>query len=136
MLKNKAFCSYFHDGSIIAIVHSSDKITISMESAEITPADLPEKCVLSIHNTLKGILHLEHIQSIRIDKQFFQENLHMKGDSAGILDLEINDNSIRLFIEWVNYPPRAKLINIYSEIIIEADKIYWENAPDLHDPFG
>lgn len=135
MLKNKAFTSHFHDGSIIDIAHSSDKITIFMESAEIAPADLPEKYVLSIHNTLKGILHLEQIQSIRIDKQFCQESLHMKGDSAGIMDFEINENSIRLFIEWVNYPPHQKWINMYSKIIIEANKIHWENVPDLHDPF-
>lgn len=136
MLKNKAFTSHFHDGSIIDITHTPDKITISMESAEIAPEDPPEKSILTVHNTLKGILHLKQIQSIRIDKQFCQESLHMKADSAGILDFEINENSIRLFIEWVNYPPHAKLINTYSEIIIEANKIYWENIPDLYDPFG
>lgn len=135
MLKNKSFYNYFHDGSIIDIKHSSKHILISMESAEISSEDLPEYA-LSVHNRLKGILHLKQIKSISINKQLFQESLHMKGDSAGIIDFEINQNSIRLFIEWVNYPPHQKLIDMYSEIVIETNKIYWENVPDLNDPFG
>jgi len=55
-------------------------------------------------------------------------------DSAEILHLEILQNKIKLFIEWENFPPHPK-VTVYSALEIEADKIWWENIPNLYDPF-
>ena len=55
-------------------------------------------------------------------------------DNGEILDLEIDDNKVFLLIEWKNWPPKPRLrTNDVSKIEIEAEKIYWENIPDLSD---
>lgn len=129
------YSAFFHDGSIISIKHIENELAIAMESAEISSDDLTEKIALSKENALKGILHLKAIKTICINKQSYLEKMQMEGNSATILDLEISEGAIRLFIEWVNYPPAPKLENMFCEIIIEAEKMHWENVPDLYDPF-
>ena len=129
------YSAFFHDGSIISIQHTGNELAIAMESAEVSSDDLEENITLSKENALKGILHLKAIKTICINKQSYLKMMQMEGNSAIILDLEINKGAIRLFIEWVNYPPAPKLENMFCEIIIEAEKIYWENIPDLYDSF-
>lgn len=41
------YSSYFHDGSIIDIKHSDDKVEISMQSAEMHEEDLQSPVILS-----------------------------------------------------------------------------------------
>ena len=126
--------SYFHDGSIINIKHANNKIEISMDSAEISEEDLKEKIILSDHNTLKGKLHLEGVKNIIDSDQPFLGVLKMLYDSAGILHLEVTKHQILLSLEWMNFPPHPK-VTAYSFLKIEAEKIWWENIPDLYDPF-
>ena len=120
------YSAFFHDGSIISIQHTDDELAIAMESAEVSSDDLEENITLSKENALKGILHLKAIKTICIQQKPYLGKLQMEGNSATILDLEISEGAIRLFVEWVNYPPAPKLENMFCEIIIEAEKIYWE----------
>ena len=124
----------FHDGSVIDIKQHGDKIDISMESAEIQEADLKDAILLSDHRTIKGILHLEEIISIMDNERPFTGLLKMLHDSANILRFNIVENKIKLFLEWVNFPPNPN-VSDYSFFEIEARKIWWENIPDLIDPF-
>jgi len=126
---------FFHDGSIINIQQTNNKIELSMESAEISEEDLKDKVVLSEHNTLKGKLHLEGVKKILNKDQPFFGVLSMLYDSAEILHLNIINNRVTLSLEWENFPPHPKVI-AYSFLEIEADKIWWENIPDLYDPFA
>lgn len=130
-----SYAAYFHDGSIIDIQYKGSVLLLSMESAEMSEEDLIETIALSEHNSLKGILHLEGIEAIFIDNEPFHGKLHMLADSGGILHLEIEGNKVRVFVDWDNYPPKKK-IEKYSDIVIECKEIYWENVPDLYDPFG
>ena len=54
----------------------------------------------------------------------------MTYDDGGIFNLEIKDHEITLDISWCNYSPKART-NDFSNIIIDADSLYWENIPNL-----
>ena len=54
----------------------------------------------------------------------------MQFDKGRIFDFEIKGKIIELDIEWVNYPPRLNVTD-FSTIKIKAEKIWWENIPDL-----
>jgi hypothetical protein len=58
----------------------------------------------------------------------------MKYDSGNIFNLEIKKNKVEIAFSWVNFPPKPS-VNDFSTIEIEAEKIWWENIPDLADPF-
>jgi hypothetical protein len=58
----------------------------------------------------------------------------MKYDYGSIFDFNIKDDTIELQISWRNSPQKP-YVNDFSTIIINAKKIWWENIPDLVDPF-
>src|SRR5271154_4797791 len=41
---------------------------------------------------------------------------------------------VELQISWRNAPQKPD-VNDFSAIVIQADRIWWENIPDLFDPF-
>lgn len=128
--------AYFHDGSVIDIQYKGTELLISMESAELSAEDFSEDIALSGRSTLKGILHLHGIKNIVVNEQPFNGTLMMQADSSRILDFQIKDNTVHFFLEWNNYPPSKKLKNDeYTDIVVEAESIFWENKPDLFDPF-
>ncbi|MBF8264109.1 MAG: hypothetical protein HW387_1774 [Parachlamydiales bacterium] len=128
------YTGYFHDGSIINIEQSGDGVCFSMQSAEMHEEDLKDNIALSKYHRIKGKLHLEKVKIIRDNDQIFLGVLRMLYDGAGILDFEISKNNVKLFLEWVNYPPHPDIV-VYSSFEIEAEKIWWENIPDLGEPF-
>jgi len=58
----------------------------------------------------------------------------MNYDYGSIFDFDIRNNQIELQISWRNVPQKP-YVNDFSTIKIEAQKIWWENIPDLYDPF-
>lgn len=105
-----------------------------MESAEISPEENLDNIVLSENFTIKGKLHLEGVDLITENEKHTSVSLQMLYDSAGILHLMIDDTTVSLDLEWVNFPPHSN-ITAYSFYTIKAKKIWWENIPDLADPF-
>ncbi|PCI92282.1 hypothetical protein COB11_07805 [Candidatus Aerophobetes bacterium] len=128
------YTSYFHDGSLIDINHDNTTIILSMESAEISSEENQDNISLSEHNTIKGKLHIEGINSIFEGDELISIHLRMLYDSAGILHFKIHATTVQLDIEWVNYPPHPE-ITAYAFYHIKGKKIWWENIPDLYDPF-
>lgn len=129
----KKYSDFFHDGGIINIMQKNNSIEISMESNQIWPEWNKDKIPLSSYKTIKGKLHLEGVTNITED-HINQKLIYMNYDSGEILDFDINDNKIKLLVIWLNYPPKPKLDK--TELIeIEAKKIFWENIPDLFNPF-
>ncbi len=129
------YTSYFHDGSIINICHDEENIILSMESAEISPEENLHNIDLSENNTIKGKLHVEDVSSVLEGDELTPVQLKMLYDSAGILHFKIVETTVWLDVEWVNYPPHPE-ITAYSFYVIKGNKIWWENIPDLYDPFG
>lgn len=129
------YTSYFHDGSIIDIYHDQSIVILSMESAEISPEENLDNIVLSKRLTIKGKLHLEGVDLITENEKQISVLLKMLYDSAGILHLKIDGTTVSLDLEWVNFPPHPN-VTTYSFYTINAKKIWWENIPDLYDPFG
>lgn len=123
----------FHDGAVFNIEHINSNITIFMHSAQIHKEYLKNKIELSKYDRIKGKLHLEKIKMILINGLPFSGILKMSGDKGGIFDFLLTKNMVELQMEWVNYPPKPA-INEFSTIRIEAEKIWWENIPDLYDP--
>jgi hypothetical protein len=74
------------------------------------------------------------VKSILENDHTFTGFLKMLFDSAVILDFEIVSNKTKLFLEWTNYPPHAE-IAVYSSYEVVAEKIWWENIPNLYDPY-
>lgn len=128
------YASYFHDGSLIDIKQDHSTIILSIESAEISADENKDNILLSNHLTMKGKLHLDGVVLIEENEKPFSDHLIMLADSADILHLKIQGTKIRLDLEWMNFPPHPK-ITAYSFYIIHAEKIWWENIPNLFDPF-
>ena len=126
----------FHDGCLIDIKHYKDNIEISMESAQIIYDDLKDDLSLSTHNTLKGKLHIEKIKEIKVNNiPFFGEfkKLHDEGD---IFAFDIQENKVILTICWEDHPPKnTPGTDMWCTYGIEAETIYWENIPNLHNPY-
>jgi len=62
------------------------------------------------------------------------EGLQKTYESAHILDFEIEDGVVELGIEWRNYAPRLNEMD-FTMIRIHAEKIWWENVPNLGDSY-
>ncbi len=124
------YAAWFHDGSLIEIFHSKNKIELSLESAELTYEDVPKGITLSKHSTIKGKLHLDGVKKITVDDSLFEGILKKEYDGGGIFDLEIKDDNVEISIKWSNYPPKPRVTD-FSTITINAENIWWENIPDL-----
>ncbi len=131
------YTSYFHDGSIIDIEYGKDpsELIISMESAEVDLEDIKDPIPLSKEDRIKGKLHLLGVKKIQIGGKTFKEPLKMLYNSGEILDFDVEGSKISLGIEWENFPSKPR-INDFSTIDIEIEDLYWENIPDLYDPFA
>ncbi len=122
---------FFHDGSLLSIEHRGEIIVLCMKSAEVDPEELPGDIALSSDDRIKGKLHIINIKSIEVNEKPFLGILTKDYDSAEILDFEMeNHSTILLGIQWKNYPPRSN-VSDFSTIIIKAEKMWWENIPDL-----
>lgn len=130
------YTPYFHDGGVIDIQHKQDgsELIISMESWVIDPDDLHDSIPLSEEQTIKGKLHLIGIRNIKVNGEGFEDFLKMLYDSSDLLDFNIKGTKVSLGIQWVNFRPKPD-VNEFSFVEVEVDDLYWENIPDLHDPF-
>lgn len=133
-MKIQKYLDEFHDGSLIDIEHTSGEIVLSIESAEMDLCDMKDDISLSERGTIKGKMHLESIKSIQINGISFNSFWKMPYDYGTVFDLQIQNNSIELQVSWKNAPKKPS-VNDFSVIVIEAEKIWWENIPDLYDPF-
>ncbi len=130
----KKYLHEFHDGALLAIEHREQDYIFSLESAEMDYSDMKDNLALSERGTIKGKLHLEDVQSVKINELIFQDELKMKYDYGSIFDLIIQENTVELQISWRN-APKKPYVNDFSTIVINATSIWWENIPDLLDPF-
>lgn len=126
------YTSFFHDGSIMNIEHIGSNLIFTMGSAEMDQGDLKDNIVLSSNNRIKGKLHIDGIQTIFIDNQSFPGKMRPEYDHGDILHLTIKNNFVELTVEWIDFPPKTER-EVFSVIQIEAEKIYWENIPNLPD---
>jgi len=131
------YAPFFHDGSIIAIEHHHNNMEISMQSAQMDIEDLKDDTKLSEHDRIKGKLHLENIKTIIIDEIPYFGILQMSYDEGGIFCFIVDKQMVELQIIWENFPPKPDVAadDEFSTIKIAAEKIWWENIPDLFDPF-
>lgn len=122
---------FFHDGSLLAIEYQGETIILSMKSAEVALEELPGNIALSSDDSITGKLHISNVKTIEVNEEPFWGILTKDYDSAEILDFEMDDpNTISLGIQWGNYPPRPN-VSDFSTITIKAEKVWWENIPDL-----
>lgn len=131
------YTSFFHDGSIIAIEHHHNNMEISMQSAQMDIEDLKDDIKLSKDDCIKGKLHLENIKTISINEIPYFGILQMPYDGGDIFHFIVDKQMVELQIIWVNFPPKLDVptVDEFSTIKITAEKIWWENIPDLFDPF-
>ncbi|WP_068471243.1 hypothetical protein [Candidatus Protochlamydia phocaeensis] len=126
--------SFFHDGGIIDIKNNLNKIEISMESSQLLPEWNLDHIPLSNFQTIRGKLHLEGIKSLKVNDKSV-EQIKMQYDSGEILNFDLEHFKVKFYITWINYPPKQRIQETES-LEIEAEKIYWENIPDLFDPMN
>ncbi len=106
-----------------------------MISAEIIPEHKIEDIPPLNKNRITGKLCIDGIRQIKINKRPFTGVLKKTYDSGSILDFEVFSHKVVLGIEWTDYPPNPRKSD-FSTIEIEAEKIHWENIPDMHNPFA
>ena len=124
------YSSFFHDGSIFEISHFKNNVIVSMGSAEVDKEDMEDSIVLSVDDRIRGKLHLEGVKSIKENAQPYAGILKMKYADAEIFHFEMHQGSVEFQIKWGSYPPKS-CIEDFSTIEIKAEKIWWENIPDL-----
>lgn len=127
------YTSFFHDGSIMNIEHLGSNLIFTMGSAEMHEEDLQDNIALSKGDPfkcLRGKLHIEEIRKILLDDIPLSRILKKEYDDGDIFRLEIKKNSVEICVIWEDFPPKPKR-NSFSVIKIDAEKIYWENIPDL-----
>ena len=124
------YTSFFHDGSVIYIKHFDNKMIISMESAEIDKEDIDNQIILSKDNRIRGKLHIEKIKNVKINHKTIAKSIKNVYDDGGIVTFRVLKNLVKLSLDWVNFPPKPENDEFWI-IQIEAEKIWWENIPDL-----
>jgi hypothetical protein len=129
------YAAYFHDGNLFNISKLKNEITFQMTSAEVDFTEIEKGLTLSKDHRIRGILHLYNIQSIKLTCEYKLENLFDVFNLGTVLDFEIINKTIELGILWENYPPKVHT-NEFTTIVIQADRIWWENIPDLKHPLG
>ncbi len=129
------YCSYFHDGSLIAIEYNGDNMVFALESAEMHSEDFKEDLWLSKHSTMKGKLYIVSPNKVLSNNKSLVGQLEMKFDYASIYDLEVIDNTMRLFINWEKGGAYTSEVLPSEEFLIEGKQIYWEPVRDLVDPY-
>ncbi len=130
----KKYLHEFHDGALLGIEHKGQDYVLSLESAEMDRSDMKDDLSLSERGTIKGKLHLVSVKLITINKLKLAGELKMKYDYGSIFDFEIQNDLVELQISWRNAPQKP-YVNDFSTIVIKAKDIWWENIPDLFDPF-
>lgn len=128
----KNYTGYFHDGTLLKIKHEKNQIEFFLESSQIGSHKIKDRELLSNDNTLKGKLHVKNIIKIKVGNKEYKGILRKEYDDGEILDLEINKNKMLLLIEWTNFPPKNRVTDV-AKIEIEAEKIQWENIPNLSE---
>ena len=128
----RKYTGYFHDGGFIGMKTHEKNIELFLQSCEISSNKSIDKKILSKTNKIKGKLCLINVKWIKVDNKKGKKIPWKEYDDGEILDLEINNNTVFLLIEWANFPPKSRTNDI-GKIEIEAEKIYWENIPDLPD---
>lgn len=130
----KKYLYEFHDGALLAIECKDEGYVFSLESAEIDRMDMKDGLKLSERGTIKGKLHVEMVRSIKINELIFRDEIKMKYDYGSVFDFNIHGDIVELQISWRNAPQKPS-VNDFSTIVINAKNIWWENIPDLIDPF-
>ena len=126
------YAAFFHDGSVFDMQHTGNKIELSMASVELDKEEIKDNIILSKDDSIQGKLHIEGVASIIIDGKKHANKIKKRYDRGRIFDFEITNHSMEISIDWVNFPPKSE-VNEFSVIKIEAEKIWWENIPDLED---
>ena len=104
-----------------------------MESCVVSLDDVG-KVDLSNRGTIMGKLHLQGIEKIKVGNSEFCGQLERFHDEGEILDLRIQSNKISLLVEWTDFPPKERATDV-SKIEIEAEKMWWENVPNLENEY-
>jgi hypothetical protein len=128
------YTGYFHDGGLIGAIRKENNMELFLRSCEISSGEPIDRKILSEDNALKGKLCLEGIKWIKVAGKENAEIPWKDYDDGEILDLEIDNNKVFLLIEWKNFPPKSRIEDV-GTIEIEAEKVYWENIPDLSDDY-
>ena len=130
-MKLQNYTSFFHDGSIFEIAQHDNKMIIFMESAEMDEEDIIDDAILTKFDRIRGKLHMEGIKHIKENGEPYLGVFKMKNQDAEIFHFAFSKNQIELQIIWNSLPPQMK--EHFSTVEIEAEKIWWENIPDLSD---
>ncbi len=125
----RKFTSDFHDGSIFKIQCREDRLVIWMESSELF---VNKEIILSPYHTLKGKLHIEGIKKIKENgkKSSDLNKLYITNAEIMHFDLSSTKTLLEILLQDLNF-----VVIGYSTIEIDAEKIWWENIPDMKEPF-
>jgi uncharacterized membrane protein YhaH (DUF805 family) len=132
------FTGFFHDGDLISIENLEDSMILTMRSSEVDspifelfddfafPDDL-----VSADKRIKGKLHITGLKSTTINDEKFSGVLSVNHGLVEIAGLDIKNHSkVLLNIFWEHQADRADR-SYFSSICIEAEKVRWENLPNL-----
>lgn len=124
------YAGYFHDGSLIGLLHIGNQLKLTLISAEINEQDRFDDIPLSRDFRLKGVLILEGVSNLKVNEKPFNEPLKMESEIADIYNLEISEHALEMNLTWETYTP------CFSEVMSQTvglnfDRLHWENDPSL-----
>ena len=126
------YTSYFHDGEILDITHTNNNIEMVLKSAEVDVTSVTD-IILSADNRIKGKLHIVGADFILNNVVKCNGKMKLIFPDNDLLHLKIHKNVVFCEVGW-----RGGSLgqNDFSDLEIHATSIWWENIPDLPDPFA
>ena len=71
-----------------------------------------------------------------MNNKHFSGEFRKPHDEGDIFEFDIHENKVIFTICWKDHPPKTSPgIDVWSTYEIEAEKIYWENIPNLYNPY-
>ncbi|MDB2614210.1 hypothetical protein N9Y92_03525 [Chlamydiales bacterium] len=135
MYINQTVIDYFHDGSLFDIQQDDKEIRLYMESCEIIEEGFAEENNITLSKQ-RGVIGVLHIEKLTDEKyQSLYENIRMDFDEGTILDFEIREKYVELNIDRNYYRKNCQHLEGWFEYKIYYKNVFWENMPELKNPF-
>jgi len=133
-MKITKYVDWFHDGELREFRHivSESRLVVTMLSAQIIGwEEFDNKIELSKNFTICGVLSLEGVKKITINKKIFNEELKLLDEYGEILDFEIEDDQKVTFGIYYHGLAKTNPDLRFQTIEIECESHSWENIPSL-----
>src|SRR5262249_11925823 len=122
------YAGYFHDGTLTGLIQEGNRVDFTLVSAEIDKRDRDASVPHDFR--LKGMLSLEGVRNIQVNRKPYSEPMKMKSESADIYNLEISEHRLEIELTWEIYLPYFKEVS-WQTITMDYDRLTWKEREQV-----